>query len=77
MELLGPPEPLPAHVSVTIIGGGVMGVSTAWHLARGGVGSILVIERNLLGPQSWRSRWVGSGQRSRIQATFRRRNAAS
>ncbi len=51
-ELLGPPEPLPPHVSVTIIGGGVMGVSTAWHLARGGVQSILVIERNLLGSGS-------------------------
>jgi sarcosine oxidase, subunit beta len=52
LELLGPPEPLPAHVPVTIIGGGVMGVSTAWHLARGGVGGILVIERNRLGSGS-------------------------
>ena len=52
VELPGPPEPLPSHASVTIIGGGVMGVSTAWHLARGGVGSILVIERNLLGSGS-------------------------
>jgi sarcosine oxidase, subunit beta len=52
VELPGPPEPLPRHASVTIIGGGVMGVSTAWHLARAGVGSILVIERNLLGSGS-------------------------
>jgi sarcosine oxidase, subunit beta len=52
VELPGPTEPLPSHASVMIIGGGVMGVSTAWHLARGGVGSILVIERNLLGSGS-------------------------
>jgi sarcosine oxidase, subunit beta len=52
VELRGPPERLPAHASVTIIGGGVMGVSTALHLARGGVGSILVIERDLLGSGS-------------------------
>jgi sarcosine oxidase, subunit beta len=46
------PERLPPHASVTIIGGGAVGVSTALHLARGGVGSILVIERNLLGSGS-------------------------
>jgi sarcosine oxidase subunit beta len=51
MELPGP-EPLPSYASVTIIGGGVMGVSTAWHLARAGVRSIVVIERNLLGSGS-------------------------
>jgi glycine/D-amino acid oxidase-like deaminating enzyme len=52
VKLLGPPERLPPHVSVAIIGGGVMGLSTAWHLARGGVENILVIERNLLGSGS-------------------------
>ena len=52
MELSGPPEPLPSYASVTIIGGGAMGVSRAYHLAQGGVGSILVIERDLLGSGS-------------------------
>ena len=52
VELRGPPERLPAHASVTIIGGGVMGVSTALHLAENGVGSIVVIERDLLGSGS-------------------------
>ncbi len=47
-----PPEPLPPDASVTIIGGGAMGVSTALHLARSGVGSIVVIERDLLGSGS-------------------------
>jgi glycine/D-amino acid oxidase-like deaminating enzyme len=46
------PEPLPPYASVAIIGGGVMGVSTALHLARAGVGNILVIERSLLGSGS-------------------------
>jgi sarcosine oxidase, subunit beta len=52
VELPGPPEPLPPHAAVTIVGGGVMGVSTACQLARAGVGSILVIERNVLGSGS-------------------------
>jgi glycine/D-amino acid oxidase-like deaminating enzyme len=52
VELPGPPEPLPSYASVTIIGGGAMGVSTAYHLAQGGVGSILVNERDLLGSGS-------------------------
>ena len=52
VELPGPPEPLPAYASVTIIGGGAMGVSTALHLAENGVGSIVVIERDLLGSGS-------------------------
>ena len=52
VDLPGPRERLPAHASVTIIGGGVMGVSTALHLARSGVGGILVIERDLLGSGS-------------------------
>ena len=52
VELPSPPEPLPPYASVTIIGGGVMGVSTAFHLARAGAGSVLVIEQNLLGSGS-------------------------
>jgi sarcosine oxidase, subunit beta len=52
VELPSPPEPLPPHASVTIIGGGVMGVSAAFHLARAGVGNVLVIEQNLLGSGS-------------------------
>jgi hypothetical protein len=45
-------EPLLAHAAITIIGGGAMGVSTALHLARRGIRSILVVERNLLGSGS-------------------------
>jgi sarcosine oxidase subunit beta len=52
VELPGPPEPLLMYASVTIIGGGAMGVSTAFHLAENGVRSIVVIERDLLGSGS-------------------------
>jgi sarcosine oxidase, subunit beta len=36
---------LPAHAEVAIIGGGVMGLSTAYHLARAGVRDVLLLER--------------------------------
>ncbi len=36
---------LPASADIVIIGGGVMGASTAYHLARAGAGSILLLER--------------------------------
>jgi hypothetical protein len=77
VELPGSPEPLPSYASVTIIGGGAMGVSTAYHLAQGGVGSILVIERDLLGSGSSAKPLGGVEQRSRIQATSCWRSAAS
>jgi sarcosine oxidase subunit beta len=41
-----------------------MGVSTAWHLARAGVGSTVVIERNLLGSGSSAKPFGG------VRATF-------
>ncbi len=36
---------LPKTADILIIGGGVMGASTAYHLARAGAGSILLLER--------------------------------
>lgn len=39
---------LPAHASVVVIGGGVMGCSTLYHLAKAGVGDALLVERNKL-----------------------------
>lgn len=39
--------PFPEHVDVVVIGGGVMGASTAFHLAEAGV-SVLLVERNEL-----------------------------
>lgn len=39
---------LPAHASVVVIGGGVMGCSTLYHLARAGVRDALLLERHQL-----------------------------
>ena len=39
---------LPAHASVIVIGGGVMGCSTLYHLAEMGVGDAVLLERNKL-----------------------------
>ncbi|MCP5080675.1 MAG: FAD-dependent oxidoreductase [Alphaproteobacteria bacterium] len=39
---------LPEHASVVVIGGGVMGCSTLYHLAKQGVGDAVLIERNKL-----------------------------
>lgn len=39
---------LPGHASVVVIGGGVMGCSTLYHLAKQGVSDAVLIERNKL-----------------------------
>ncbi len=39
---------LPAHASVVVIGGGIMGCSTLYHLAKLGVGDAILLERNKL-----------------------------
>ncbi|MEM6549149.1 MAG: FAD-dependent oxidoreductase [Pseudomonadota bacterium] len=41
-------EPLPSHASVIVIGGGVMGCSTLYHLAKQGIGDALLVERDKL-----------------------------
>ena len=38
----------PLHASVVVIGGGVMGCSTLYHLAKRGVGDAILLERNQL-----------------------------
>lgn len=43
---------LPATASVVIIGGGVMGVSTAYHLAKAGVSDVVLLEKDALGSGS-------------------------
>jgi len=45
-------EPLPAHAEVVVIGGGVMGVSAAFHLAEAGAGDVLLLDRGALGSGS-------------------------
>ncbi len=43
---------VPSHASVVIIGGGVIGLSTAYHLATAGVQDIVLIEKDELGSGS-------------------------
>lgn len=45
-------RPLPDRARVAIIGGGIMGVSIAFHLAHAGVRDIVVVERDALGSGS-------------------------
>ena len=40
--------PLPQHASIIVIGGGIMGCSTLYHLAKMGVGDAILLERNKL-----------------------------
>ncbi len=42
------PDRLPPHASVVVIGGGIMGCSTIYHLARMGVEDAVLLERNRL-----------------------------
>ena len=47
---------LPSHASVVVIGGGIMGCSTLYHLAKMGVGDAILLERNkLTGGTTWHS----------------------
>ena len=39
---------LPSHASVVVIGGGIMGSSTLYHLAKMGVSDAILLERNQL-----------------------------
>ena len=54
-----PPEALPESADVVIIGGGIVGVSTAWFLARQGVNVVVCEKGHVAGEQSGRNwGWV-------------------
>ena len=55
------------RAAVVIVGGGVLGCSIAWHLARKGVTDVLVLERNELGSGAT-SRSAGLVSRGRLHA---------
>ena len=46
------PTELPSRASVVVVGGGVMGLSTAYHLARAGVTDVVLVEQGELGSGS-------------------------
>ncbi len=56
---LAPPERVPASADVVVIGGGIVGVSTAWFLAKQGVSVALCEKGHIAGEQSGRNwGWV-------------------
>lgn len=56
---LKPPMSIPASADVVIIGGGIVGVSTAWFLSRAGVNVVLCEKGHIAGEQSGRNwGWV-------------------
>ena len=53
------PEAIPARADVVIIGGGIVGVSTAWFLAKQGIDVVLCEKGHIAGEQSGRNwGWV-------------------
>lgn len=61
-----PPEKCPEKADIVIIGGGIVGVSTAWFLARQGVDVVLCEKGHIAGEQSSRNwGWIRSQGRDR------------
>ncbi len=59
--------PLPAQAQVIVIGGGIAGCSTAYHLAKQGVGDVVVIEKGQL---TSGSTWHAAGSVSYTNPTL-------
>ena len=58
-KALVPPEDIPATADVVVIGGGIVGVSTAWFLAKQGIDVVLCEKGHIAGEQSGRNwGWV-------------------
>ena len=56
---LTPPNAIPASADVVIIGGGIVGISTAWYLAKQGVAVVVCEKGHVAGEQSGRNwGWV-------------------
>ena len=62
--------PLPQRARVVIVGGGVVGASTAHHLAAEGVNDVLLLEANVLGSgTTWHAAGLVTGARSSASMT--------
>ena len=57
---------LPSHPSVVLIGGGVMGYSTLYHLAEAGVSDAILLERNRL---TSGTKWHSAAQVRALRST--------
>ncbi|MBV9317821.1 MAG: FAD-binding oxidoreductase, partial [Gammaproteobacteria bacterium] len=57
---------LPSHASVVIIGGGIVGCSVAYHLAKRGCADVLLLERKKL---TCGTTWHAAGLVGQLRAT--------
>ena len=57
---------IPSHASVVIIGGGIVGCSVAYHLAKRGCGDVLLLERKRL---TCGTTWHAAGLVGQLRAT--------
>jgi glycine cleavage system aminomethyltransferase T/glycine/D-amino acid oxidase-like deaminating enzyme len=63
-------DPLPPRVRTVIVGGGIIGVSIAYHLAAAGENDILLLENNVLGSgTSWHAAGLVTGARGSATMT--------
>jgi len=59
--------PLPSHARVVVIGGGIVGVSVAYHLARRGWTDVVLLERKQL---TSGTTWHAAGLVTKLRATY-------
>lgn len=64
------PHALPARASVVVVGGGIIGSSIAYHLARSGLDDVLLVERNVLtSGTTWHAAGLVANARGSIALT--------
>ncbi|MEW6263487.1 MAG: FAD-dependent oxidoreductase [Thermodesulfobacteriota bacterium] len=61
------PKELPTHAQVVVIGGGVVGCSTAYHLAKYGVKDVVLLERKFL---TCGTTWAAAGLMINLRGTL-------
>ncbi len=57
---------LPSHARIVVVGGGIAGASAAYHLAKMGVGDVVLLEQNLIGGGTT---WHAAGMVTRMRTT--------
>ena len=57
---------LPTEANVVIVGGGIVGASVAYHLAKKGVTDVVLLERNTL---TSGTTWHAAGLVAQLRAT--------
>ncbi len=60
-------EPLPSHVRVVVVGGGIVGLSVAYHLTKRGWTDVLVLERQQL---TSGTTWHAAGLVGQLRGTY-------